>query len=557
MKLFKKTFLVILLLLSLGILAFAQEINRKEAIVTTGAMWGPPSTWNILLPSPTPGTGGLVYETLFSYNPIRNEFRPWLAESGEWIFDNVYVVKLRKGIKWTDGEAFNAEDVVFTYEIAKNNDVSYSPIWEWMSSVVALDNYTVKFTFSEPHYAEWDKELYMRYIIPEHIWSKVPSNQLISISNANPVGTGPYMYYAPQQDRMIWVRNENWWGNDVFGKPKPKYIIDLVSQSNHITMGLLMKGELDVCNNFIAGAGRIKDAFRLNTWYDDEPYMLSWNTANLYMNTLRKPMDDPAFRRALAFAIDTDVIVGRVYGGMVTKANPTGLFGEGWLEYLAEDVAEEYGFYFDTAKAAAMLDEAGYIDRDGDGYRDMPDGSPIALKIMVPSGWTDWEEAIRVVARSAEAVGINIIPDFPDQSLFDNNRFTRNFDMMIGNFVSTLSANPFDYWNGVANRNIHGERISNGNWGSYDNPELFRKIQEFNITKDEAEKQQLAAEIQKTLLIDMPTIPLWHNGLWSLTTDHNWTNWPDENNPYGIAVCWGNTYQLGMIDVLINIEPAK
>lgn len=129
--------------------------------------------------------------------------------------------------------------------------------------------------------------------------------------------------------------------------------------------------------------------------------------------------------------------------------------------------------------------------------------------------------------------------------------------MMIGNFVSTLSANPFDYWNGVANRNIHGERISNGNWGSYDNPELFRKIQEFNITKDEAEKQQLAAEIQKTLLIDMPTIPLWHNGLWCLTTDHNWTNWPDENNPYGIAVCWGNAYQLGMIDVLINIEPAK
>ena len=50
-----------------------------------------------------------------------------------------------------------------------------------------------------------------------------------------------------------------------------------------------MKGELDVCNNFIAGAGRIKDAFRLNTWYDDELYMLSWNTANLYMNTLRKP----------------------------------------------------------------------------------------------------------------------------------------------------------------------------------------------------------------------------------------------------------------------------
>ena len=112
--------------------------------------------------------------------------------SGEWVSDKEYVVKLRKGITWTDGKAFTAKDVVFTYEIAKDNELPYSPIWNWMKSVVAKDNYTVRFIFSDPHYAEWDRELYQRYIIPQHIWSKVPSKELITRTNANPVGTGCY-----------------------------------------------------------------------------------------------------------------------------------------------------------------------------------------------------------------------------------------------------------------------------------------------------------------------------------------------------------------------------
>jgi len=129
--------------------------------------------------------------------------------------------------------------------------------------------------------------------------------------------------------------------------------------------------------------------------------------------------------------------------------------------------------------------------------------------------------------------------------------------MMIGVFQTTLSSTPFDYWNGVANENIHGDQINNGNWGSYDNPDLFRKIDEFNITNDEAVKQELASGIQKTLMQDMPSVPLWHNGLWGQQTTKYWTNWPNENNPYGIPVSWGNFYQLGMIDTLIRIEPAK
>ena len=113
---------------------------------------------------------------------------------------------------------------------------------------------------------------------------------------------------------------------------------------------------------------------------------------------------------------------------MVLPANPTGLFGEGRLAYLDEKVVAEYGFSYDPAKAADMLTAAGYVDQNGDGWREQPNGDPIALKISVPSGWTDWMEAVRVIANNAQAVGINLIPDFPDAALYDNNRFTRNFE---------------------------------------------------------------------------------------------------------------------------------
>ena len=155
MKRYSKLCLAIMLVLVFSLASFAQELDRKETLVVTGAAWGPPSSWNILIPNPAEGTTALVYETLFSFNPLKNEYRPWLAESGEWVSDNVYVLKLRKGIKWNDGKNFTAKDVVFTWEmIMKAPQVVSRDGFDDIQRMETPDDYTVVMYLKEQR-AAW------------------------------------------------------------------------------------------------------------------------------------------------------------------------------------------------------------------------------------------------------------------------------------------------------------------------------------------------------------------------------------------------------------------
>jgi peptide/nickel transport system substrate-binding protein len=558
MKIHWKVLLGVLLVLLVSTMAFSYE--RNETLVYGGGLWGAPTNWNPLTPwGEVTGTGGLVYEYLFHYYPLTDEYQPWLAVKGEWVTPKVYEVELRKGVKWTDGKSFTAEDVVFTFEVAKNNALHYSNVWEWIVSVEAVSPTKVKFVFGdEPHYQEWKNIIYDLRILPKHIWANMSPEEYLSTANANPVGTGPYMADSTGQDRMVWVRNDNWWGNDVFGQPKPKYLVNLVVNSNNVALGMLMKGELDLSNYFIPGVPKIKDTFGLTTWYKGKPYMLSENSALLFLNTTKGAMKDATFRKALAFAINPEIIVERVFENQVEVANPTGLFGEGWMKYYDETVAEAYGFSYDPKKAIEMLDENGFVDVNGDGWRDDKNGNAMKFEIIVPNGWTDWMESIKVIANNFQAIGINAVPSFPDYGIYMNRIQDGSFDMCINNFASSRSSTPFTYWNWVATDEIDGKLVTDGNYSRYDDDELFTLIDEFNRMQDTDKGiMEKASEIQKKLLTAMPSIPLWYNGLWAQSTSNVWTNWATEDNPTGYPCSWAGKMQFGFVEMLIELESAQ
>src|SRR5690554_5971741 len=206
--------LVVLLLVSFSALALAAE--RHETIIVGGGSWSPATSWNPLYPNHATGTVGLVYEPLFHYNPVTNEHKPWLVTRGEWISDTVWEIELRSEPYWADGTPLTAADVVFTYELARDNELTYSPIWRTLKEVKAISSRVVQFVFKNPTYQEWQMELYSRPIIPKHIWENVASDDLMVLTNSTPIGSGPYKPDYTGADRNVWVRDDNWWGIDVF-----------------------------------------------------------------------------------------------------------------------------------------------------------------------------------------------------------------------------------------------------------------------------------------------------------------------------------------------------
>ena len=536
--------------------------KREETLYVSGAAWGPASTWNPFQPGSlanTTGTIGNVYEFLFAFDPMTGEFIPWLAESGNWTDATTYEVTLRQGLTWSDGQPLTAADVRFTFELGqKYAALWFSPVWRYLTGVEAMDDTHLKFTFNDPLYQEWANYLYNLPIVPKHIWETRTEEEITTGTNENPIGSGAYLYETRSEDRNVWIRNENWWGIKVFGKPAPKRIVDIRFSSNNVALGAVIKGEVDLSNNFLPGVATLVQKGYVKTYFADAPYMLSANTAVLFLNTTKKPMDDAKFRRALAFAIDVPSIVNVAYANLVKAASPTGLLPS-LSRFDDPDVVARLGYTFDTAKAKKMLADAGYKDVNGDGFVEAPDGSKIELEVTCPFGWTDWMAAIDIIAQSAQAAGINIKAATPDYGAWNTALQGGTFDMTLNNWAG-MSNTPWTLYNLLFRHPIQ-EQMQSGNFGRYDNKEMFDLVDalaKVPVT-DEAGMKAACSKIQELMLTDMPMIPLWYNGLWAQWNDSIWTNWPSEapDAPKTLPSTWSGYWQMGGLMTLINLKPAQ
>ncbi len=273
---------------------------------------------------------------------------------------------------------------------------------------------------------------------------------------------------------MVWVRNDNWWAKTALGKSvAPKYIVDLVNTSNENSLGLVLQGQEDLNNNYLPGISTLlQGGYALHTYFPSAPYHLAANTAWLDINLQKKPMGDVNFRKALAYAINVADIVSRDYGNMVQAANPTGLLPT-WDKYVDQAVINSLGTSYDPVKAKQTLAAAGYKDVNGDGFVEAPDGSKIALKIIVPNGWSDWMAAIQIISNNAQAVGINVQPNYPDFNGYLDARLNGTFDLAIDN-QAQISNTPWSYYHFIFYDKLADiPSTQGGNYGRYNNPTAF------------------------------------------------------------------------------------
>jgi len=538
-----------------------ETFDRATTLFTTGTSWGPPSDWNPVTNwSMAMGTIGLLYEPLYLYDALADQMVPWLAESGQWTDETTYELKVREGINWTDGEPLTAADVKLTFELGQMYDsLPYSTLWDWLDEIEQVDDYTLIFHFNEALYHQWERLLEQTAIVPAHIFGEMGEEEITAGANENPVGSGAYLYESHGQDRMVWVKNPDWWAIEQMDwEVAPERIVDLVNRSNNVSLGMLLQGDLDWSNNFLPGVKNlVEGGYGIVTYYPESPYMLSANTAVLFMNLTKPPMDDVAFRQAMAYAIDVSQIVDVVYGGIVTAASPTGLLpNEGFSKWIDQDLVDQYGFSYDPEMALQILADAGYVDVDGDGFVETPDGEPIELKVIVPFGWTDWMESINVIAAGAQAVGINLTADFPDYGGYEDQLYGGTFDMAINNFGSNISNTPWSYYSWFYRDPIL-ERMTNGNFGRYDNQAAFDLVDQLDRTAkdDEAGMQEVMSQLQEIGLTELPAIPLWYNGAWFQANTNRWTNYPSSEGSQNYPITWNNMIQYGFLKALTELDP--
>ena len=533
-------------------------VPRGETLYTSGKQWGPYTNFNPLKPDYNTGLVGLVYETLFRYDPLKDRFIPWLASGGKWVGRN-YVVTVRKGVKWSDGRPLTAADVKFTFETQKNEGAQYGTMWKTGLQRISTRGRTVTFHFRGiPNYQEWDSNRYSVPIVPMRHWKGYSSKELVS-GNASSVrkiiGTGPFTYGggAGGSQTLQWNRRDGWWASKTYGLKMPmRYIVDIHNTSNTASLQNFLQDRIDLSNNFFPGINRHVGS-RVGTYYKSAPYMLAANTAWLVPNTTKKPLNDVAFRRALAESINVNRIVVADYQNIVSKASPTGLLPT-WSKWIDQAQVRRLGFTYNVARAKSRLAAAGYRDRNGDGFVEDKDGDSINLRLIVPKGWSDWETAIQIIADSAKDAGIKITPAYPDFNGLVEERNTGKFELVINN-EKQIGNTPYTYYDYLFRLPVlSSQTVSNfsrfQSTQAWTLAQQLNKIQSTNVKK----AKQVHAQIQKVILEQLPAIPLWYNGMWAQWSTRYWTNFPSATGNQATPSTWNGYLNMTGIDALAKLR---
>lgn len=536
--------LVILLAALLGVAA-AQNLPRNETLYITGHQWGPPSSFNPVgpvraWPVNEGGSFNLIYESLFTFNLLTGELDPRLGATLEENEDT-FVVTLQEGTAFQDGEPLTSEDVVYSFELGQRQGVDYSNVWNYLTAVEATDDRTITFTLNQENLnlGAVRGALTGVAILPEHIWAPLEESEesLVQFANLEPVGSGPYTLSSANNERVILERYPDYWGKDVYGLPAPTYIVHPIFASNDAANLAFSQGQLDLSQNFIPEVWTLAESGQpISTWTDEPPYYLPGSIPMLWINLSRPGLDNPAVRRALAYTINYPLIAQTAMSDYSVPVNASLIVpGGGEDAYFDPEAIAESGWSFDPNRAVEILEDELGATKGGDGIYVLPDGTRLGpWEVSAPYGWSDWNQALEIVASSAQAVGIDIRTNFPEQSVWQTNMQNGNFDLAMNSAAGAGAAAPWSRFRDVLDTRGVPEtgQTAFWNYGRYENPEVAELLDQA-AAADSEEQGQYFAQLDEIFRQDIPAIPLMYRPQQFYTFNSDvWKNFPTAENPY-------------------------
>ncbi|MBO9590692.1 ABC transporter substrate-binding protein [Devosia sp.] len=468
-----------------------------------------------------------MYEPTMIQNYATGQLDPWLATGYEWSADALSLtLTLRDDVKWSDGEAFTAADVAFTFNLMKDNPGLIGPaagaFGQYLSAVEAVDDTTVKFTFSTTYtpglYAIVDQ-----FIVPEHVWKDVADP--VTFENSEPVGTGPFTTIdAFGTDRYQVTKNPNYW--------QPLNIEGVFVQGfngNDQVSAAVLSGNID-------WGGLVPDPDTTFVALDPEHFGYWWPRTSVVMllaNTTDGALGDTTVRKAMSLALDRQRMINTGVWGKSVPGNATGLPEGPFKDWIDPAVVEAGASWvnIDPDAANKLLDDAGYA-RGADGIRVDKDGQPMAYDIIVPSGWNDWVSASQIVAENLADIGMDVTLRTTTADSWTNSTFTGQFDLSLG--TAQRTATPFEFYrNNMATSSVQPVgTASPNNQQRYGDPAVDELLAKFAASTDAAEQKSIIAQLEGMFNEAAPAIPLYEQPDWGLYNTTRFTGFPNAENAY-------------------------
>lgn len=477
-----------------------------------------------------------VYEGLVGQDE-NLEFIPSLAK--EWTFNDdqsEVTFKLQENAKWHDGEAFTADDVVFTYKMLSSpgyaeaggirtyiaeNLLGYKEYSEGTSTefqgVEKVDDHTVIFKFAAPNVKALGDAAFP--IIPEHIFGSMDVADMPSAPESREagkvIGTGPFKFTEMVQgEQYVLAKNAEYWN----GEPYLDQVVwKVVDQA--VILGLLETGEIDFVanpNGFQAADFETVDAMP-NVEIVEQPdfgyqimgFMMNHGPIMDKTKWKENPkVKDPKVRQAIAYAIDRQALIdGLFYGRGSVINSPIA------TQFDAYDDKNPPQYKHDPEEAKKLLDEAGYVDKDGDGFREDPQGKEWVLNLNYPLGNKDRERSAPIIQEFLEAVGIKIELVQPKEApvyFEDLDVNSTGWDLfLIGWSLDSSDPDPGGIWRSDVPYN----------YPRWNNETADAKVAESNKPPeafDKAYRNEKLSEWQVMFGEDLPAVLLYaKNSLWA------------------------------------------
>lgn len=519
-----------------------------DTLFIFGQQWGAPTTFN-----PFSGTAAwpcaqnqnqYVYESCLRFNILTGELQPGLAKSYQVDGSKTITLTMQDSAKWSDGQPLTAKDVVFTFGIGKQDKtLAISAVWDDADDISAPDDKTVIFTINptRKNVQIVLDAIATTYILPQHLWeSAVSANagKLTSyVLTDNVVGSGPFKIGRYDQTQIELTRDDGYWGKEFYGGlPVFSKMVHPIYKSNDDGNLQFQNGQIDLMQAFVPQIWKMWDGGKpVGTYLKDKPYYVPGSMPMLMINCTKPGLDNPEVRRAIAYAVDYKSIADTAMSGYSADVQASLILPSGSeAKYFDKAGASSNGWSYDPAKAEQILQAAG-ATKGTDGFYSLNGTRLGPWTLITPTGWTDWNAALEIVAKSLKAIGIDASTNFPQAPQVTEAVNTGTFDMACWFTASAGIASPWTRFNNMLNnQNMVGiGQTAFRNFGRWKNDQVDAMLNRAAQAADDTTRTEVYAELDDLYRKEVPCVPLMYrpDEFWEYNAT-NFYNWPDEKNNY-------------------------